>query len=61
MLYKPSNWAGCSPLIPILGENELCDCCKLKSQAHKESDEGIAKAICWVKSVVECWVIEVVV
>ena len=23
--------------------NEPCDCCKLKSQAHKVFDEGIAK------------------
>ena len=24
--------------------NEPCDCCKLKIQAHKEFDDGIAKA-----------------
>ena len=23
--------------------NEHCDCCKMKSQAHKEFDEGVAK------------------
>ena len=27
----------------------LCDCCKLKSQAHKEFDEGIAKSNCWAE------------
>ena len=27
----------------LLHVNKPCDCCKLKSQTHKEFDEGIAK------------------
>ena len=35
--------------------NEPCDCCKMKSQARKEFDEGITKVnLLRIKSAIEC-------